>query len=178
MSHFETTISETTLYTGKVFTVKERLSRLENDSEAVRELVFHNGGAGVLPLDEAGNIYLIKQFRAPFQCEVLEIPAGKLEKGEDPFLAAVRELKEETGFSAADFTPLGEIWPTVGFCNEKIYIYLAQGLCAGDIAPDEDEFVSTIKLPFEKALALCLDGTIKDSKTLVAIFKAKELLGR
>ncbi|MEG0091382.1 MAG: NUDIX hydrolase, partial [Oscillospiraceae bacterium] len=85
MSHNETTLRETQIYRGKIFTVKERVSCLENGSEAKRELVFHNGGAGVLPLDEEGNIYLVRQFRAPFEREVLEIPAGKLEQGEDPF---------------------------------------------------------------------------------------------
>ncbi|MEG1781852.1 MAG: NUDIX hydrolase [Oscillospiraceae bacterium] len=178
MSHFEKTISESTIYTGKIFTIKERTALLEDGTPAKRELIFHHGGAAVLPIDENGDVYLIKQFRSPFQCEVLEIPAGKLEQGEDPFEAAKRELSEETGFSALEYTNLGEMWPTVGYCSEKIYIYLAQKLSLGEISPDEDEFISTIKMPFEKALSLCFDGTIKDGKTLVALLKAKDFLNK
>ncbi|MEG1862945.1 MAG: NUDIX hydrolase, partial [Oscillospiraceae bacterium] len=92
--------------------------------------------------------------------------------------AAKRELSEETGFSALEYTNLGEMWPTVGYCSEKIYIYLAQKLSLGEISPDEDEFISTIKMPFEKALSLCFDGTIKDGKTLVALLKAKDFLNK
>ncbi|MEG0091554.1 MAG: NUDIX hydrolase [Oscillospiraceae bacterium] len=177
MSHSEDTLEEKTIYSGKVFTVKERISRLEDGRNAQRELVFHNGGASVLPLDEKGNVYLVKQFRSPFECEVLEVPAGKLEKGEDPFLAAKRELKEETGFVAEKYISLGEIWPTVGYCNEKIYMYLAQGLTKGENSFDEDEFLSLYKMPFDSAYKMCLDGTIVDGKTLASIMKVKGLLG-
>ncbi|MEG1895233.1 MAG: NUDIX hydrolase, partial [Oscillospiraceae bacterium] len=130
----------------------------------------------VLPLDEEGNIYLVRQFRSPFEREVLEIPAGKLEQGEDPFKAAKRELKEETGFDGADFTPLGEMWPTVGYSNEKIYMYLARGLVKGKTSFDEDEFISLYKVPLATAYQMCLDGTIVDGKTLVAIMKTAGLL--
>ena len=106
------------------------------------------------------------------------MPAGKLEKGEDPFEAAKRELSEETGFTAKNYFNLGEMWPTVGYCGEKIYIYMATGLTMGETHPDEDEFVTTVKLPFETAYNMCMDGTIKDGKTLIAILKAKELLGK
>lgn len=174
--HNEKTLSESVIYEGKIFTVKERISQLENGNTAKRELVFHNGGASVLPMDEEGNIYLIRQFRAPFNCETLEIPAGKLEKGEDPFEAAKRELREETGFTAKNYIDLGDFWPTVGFCNEKIYIYIATQLQKGDTSFDEDEFISLTKVKFKKAVDMCLDGTIRDGKTIVAILKAKEIL--
>ena len=108
---------------------------------------------------------------------MLEIPAGKLEKGENPFEAAKRELSEETGFTAKNYFNLGEMWPTVGYCGEKIYIYLATDLTKGETHPDDDEFVTTVKMPFAQAYNMCMDGTIKDGKTIIALLKAKELLG-
>ena len=178
MAHTEKTISEETIFSGKVFTVKTKQVILENGKQQQREVVLHNGGASILPVDEEGNVYLIRQYRIAFDAEVLEIPAGKLEKGEDPFEAAKRELSEETGFTAKNYFNLGEMWPTVGYCGEKIYIYLATGLTKGETHPDDDEFVTTVKMPFEQAWNMCMDGTIKDGKTIVALLKAKEILGK
>ena len=178
MAHTEKTISEETIFSGRIFTVKRKQVELENGHTREREVVMHNGGAAVLPVDDDGNIYLIRQFRSPFEQEVLEIPAGKLEKGEDPFEAAKRELSEETGFTAKHYFDLGQVWPTVGFCSEILYIWMATGLTRGETHFDEDEFVTTVKLPLDDAWNMCMDGTIKDSKTLVAIMKAKEILGR
>ncbi len=177
MAHTEKTISEETIFTGKVFTVKTKQVILENGKEQRREVVLHNGGASILPIDEEGNVYLIRQYRIAFDEEVLEIPAGKLEKGEDPFEAAKRELQEETGFTAKHYFDLGEMWPTVGYCGEKIYVYIATGLTKGETNPDEDEFVTTVKMPFGEAYNMCMDGRIKDGKTLVALLKAKQILG-
>ena len=176
MSHFEKTVNEDIIYKGKVFTIKLRDVILENGQASKRELVCHNGGAAVLPLDNEGNLYLIKQYRAPFEQEILEIPAGKLEPKEDPFLAAKRELQEETGFTAKNYTNLGEFYPTVGFCDEIIYLYMATDLSLGNQSLDEDEFVTVEKMPFETVYQMCINGQIKDGKTLVAILKAKAYL--
>lgn len=176
MAHSEKTISEKTLFSGRIFTVKQKQVELENGNIHSREVVLHNGGAAILPVDRQGNAYFVRQFRSPFEREVLEIPAGKLEKGEDSYAAAVRELKEETGFSAKNIRFLGEMWPTVGYSREKIYIYLATGLERGETHPDEDEFLSSVKIPFEKAVEMCLSGEIVDGKTLVALLKAKEII--
>ncbi|MBQ8604507.1 MAG: NUDIX hydrolase [Oscillospiraceae bacterium] len=178
MAHTEKTINEETIFTGRIFTVKRKHVELENGHTRQREVVLHNGGAAVLPVDDDGNVYLIRQFRSPFEQEVLEIPAGKLEKGEDPFEAAKRELSEETGFTAKHYFDLGQVWPTVGFCSEILYIWMATGLTRGETHFDEDEFVTTVKMPLEDAWNMCMDGTIKDSKTLVAIMKAREILGK
>ncbi len=174
--HIETTIKEEIIFKGKVFTVKVLDNELENGKLAKREIVYHNGGAGVLAVDDDYNVYLIKQFRAPFNEELIEIPAGKLDIGEDPFLAAKRELLEETGLTASEFISLGEVYPTVGFCSEILYIYLAKGLNLEKQKLDEDEFVTVFKVPFQEAVNMCYDGRIKDSKSLVAILKAKEIL--
>jgi len=170
----EKTISEKEIYKCRVFTVVHRDVELENGNIHGRDVVLHNGGASVVPVDSDGNVYMVKQFRSAFMDEVLEIPAGKLEIGEDAFEAAKRELAEETGFTAENFVNLGEMWPTVGYCSEKIYIWLATGLTAGDKNPDEDEFLGTVKLPFDEVYRMCMSGEIKDGKTLVGILKAKE----
>ncbi len=175
--HIETTINEETIFKGKVFTVKVLDNQMENGKIGKREIVYHNGGAGVLALDDDYNVYLIKQFRSPFNDELIEIPAGKLDIGEDPFEAAKRELLEETGLVASEYISLGEVYPTVGFCSEKLYIYLAKGLEIRKQKLDEDEFVTILKVSFNEAVKMCYDGRIKDSKSLVAILKTKEILG-
>ena len=175
---FEKTLKRETVCENKIFTVVKKTVELENGSVHRRDVVLHNGGASVVAIDGEGFVYLVRQFRSPVECEVLEIPRGKLEKGENPLDAAKRELAEETGFTADSFCDLGQMWPTVGYCGEIIYIYLATGLTAGDRHPDEDEFLNTVKIPFEKAYEMCLSGEIKDGKTLVGIMKAKEYLSK
>ena len=158
--HFETTISEEQIFEGRVFKVGLRDVMLENGEKSRREIVYHNGGAAVLPIDADGNVYLVRQYRCAFDREVLEIPAGKLEKGEDPFFAAVRELEEETGFKSDCFVKLGEYWPTVGYCTETVHLYLAKMLTKGETHFDSDEFISLVKMPFEQAYQMCMDNTI------------------
>ena len=174
--HFETIISEKEIFKGRVFRVGVRDVLLENGEKSVREVVYHNGGVSILPIDNDGNVYLVQQYRCAFNSEVLEIPAGKLEKSENPFDAAVRELKEETGFSAEEIISLGEYWPTVGYCSEKIYLYLAKGLTAGDTHFDSDEFISCIKMPYAQLLQMCKNGQVPDGKTQLAVFKAMDYI--
>lgn len=174
--HFETVITEKEIFKGNVFRVGVRDVLLENGENSVREVVYHNGGVAVIPVDSEGNTYVVRQYRCAFDCEVVEIPAGKLEKGEDALEAAKRELKEETGFTAEKFTYLGEYWPTVGYCSEKIYLYLATGLTPGETLFDSDEFISCEKLPFAQLLQLCKNGSIPDGKTQLAAFKAADYL--
>jgi len=176
LKHFETTIAEKEIFKGNVIRVALRDVELENGEKSQREVVYHNGGAAVLPMDTDGNVYMVRQFRSAFGKEVLEIPAGKLEKGEDPFFAAVRELEEETGFKTDSIIKLGEYWPTVGYCSERVYLYFAKMLSKGSTHFDDDEFISLIKMPFEKAYEMCMNGEICDGKTQLAILKAKHYL--
>ena len=148
---------------------------LENGEEALREVVYHNGGVCVLPLTDEGGVIFVRQFRYPYKEEVLELPAGKLNKGEDPFESAVRELREETGAVAEKYTPLGKLYPTPGYCGEIITMYLAENLVFGEQALDEDEFLDMVKIPFEKAVEMVLAGEIPDAKTQTAILKTKLL---
>ena len=177
MAHREKTISKELVFDGRIFKVERKTVELENGKTAFREVVVHTGGAAILPMDDNNDLYLIRQFRSPFEQEILEIPRGKIEEGEDPFEAAKRELKEETGCTAKNYFDLGDFWPTVGYCGEKIYIYLAQGLTEGEQHLDRDEFVSVVRIPFSEACRMVMDGRIKDGKTIVALFKTKELLG-
>ena len=174
--HFETVINEKEIFRGRVFRVGVRNVVLEDGEKSVREVVYHNGGVAVLPVDSEGNTWLVRQYRCAFDCEVTEIPAGKLEQGEDHFEAAKRELQEETGFTAEKFVYLGEYWPTVGYCSEKIYLYLATGLTPGETHLDEDEFLECEKVPLEKVIEMVCNGEIPDAKTQIAALRVWKML--
>ena len=133
-----------------------------------REIVEHPGGAAVLCVIE-GKVALVRQFRYAYGEELYEIPAGKLEAGEDPALAAMRELSEETGTEAEALEPLCVLYPTPGYTNEKIYIYEAVGPRCGVNHPDDGEFLYAEFLPVEEALGMVKRGEIRDAKTIVAL---------
>lgn len=173
MPHFEKTLSSKEIFDGKVIRICHDSVELENGETALREVVYHNGGVCVLPLTENGEVIFVKQFRYPYKQEVLELPAGKLNSGEDPFESAVRELKEETGAEAKKYTPLGKLYPSPGYCGEIITMYLAEDLGFGEQSLDDDEFLDTVKIPFEKAVEMVLAGEIPDAKTQTAILKTK-----
>ena len=140
-----------------------------NGKESYREIIRHDGGAGVLCVTNDDKVILIKQFRYAYDEVMYEIPAGKLEKGEDPKAAALREFEEETGNKAKDIELLSVLYPTVGYCAEKIYIYLVKDFDVTETNFDEHEVIVTEFVDFEKALKMVLDGTIKDGKTITAI---------
>ena len=175
MAHTEQALSCRTVFTGRVFTVTVDRVRLENGAESEREIVRHHGGACIAALTEQDEIYLVRQYRYALGRELWELPAGKLEKGEDPFEAAKRELAEECGLVAEHYTDLGEFYPTVGYCTEIIYTWLARGLTPCPMHLDEDEFLTPEKVPFDQAVAMVLDGRIKDGKTVAAILKIDAL---
>jgi len=172
MDYPEIEIGREDVFHGKILTAHVDTVQLVNGKTAFREVVDHNGGVGIVPVDEEGNVYLVRQFRYPIGESILEIPAGKLEKGEDPFSCAVRELSEETGFTAEHYVDLGSFYPSPGFCREKLYLYLATGLKAGKLHLDEDEFLDVVKLPFVEAVELALSPDMKDAKTVMGILRA------
>ena len=173
--HGETMLARETIYEGRVITVTRDRVRLENGREGTREVVRHHGGACVAALDADGSLYFVRQFRYAYERELLELPAGKLERGEDPFEAARRELTEEVGVTADEYVSLGEFLPTCGYCNEVIHLYAAKGLHKTAQHLDEDEFVSVLKLPLTQALAMAADGRINDGKTIAALFRLQAL---
>lgn len=172
----ETTKKTNYIYKGKIINVRCDEILLADGKERTREVVEHRGGVCIVPVDENGNIILVRQFRYPFQEEVLEIPAGKREEGEDPFETAKRELSEETGCSAGKYDYLGSYLATPGYCNEKFYIYLARELTYHKQHLDEGEFVDVVKMPFEQAVDMIYENRLNDGKSVIGILVAKNLL--
>lgn len=173
----EKTLSSETIFDGRILHVRRDTVLLPNGHQSTREVVDHPGGVGVLALDGQGRALLVSQFRYPYGQVLREIPAGKLEYGEDPAQAAVRELREETGAVAGSFQSLGELYPSPGYCGEIIRIYLARELSFGDASPDEDEFLGLERVPFAQLVEQVLSGEIRDAKTIAAVLKVKLLLG-
>ncbi len=174
----EKRISTKTVYDGKIIKLEVDEAKLPNGANATREVVRHPGGVGVVPIDEEGFLYLVKQYRYPFSKITTEIPAGKLDgKGEDPEDAGRRELMEETGLSAKKFTFLGSIYASPGFCDEEIYLYLAEGLTQGESDPDEDEFVAVSRIHIKEFIEQITEGKIHDGKTVAGVLLSKNKLG-
>lgn len=145
---------------------------LPNGNKGVREVVRHPGAVCVLPLTEDGEVIFVNQFRYALNKVTLEVPAGKLEKGEDPTEAALRELSEETGIEAKKIVPMGALYTTPALMDEIIYMYIATDLSQGEQHLDEDEFVNAIKIPLDKAVEMVMNGEIRDAKTQTMILKA------
>lgn len=172
----EKTIASEKIFDGKIFNVTRDTVILENGAEALREVVHHSGGVCVLPIDDDGNTYLVKQFRYPFSSVLLEAPAGKINEGEtNPLDCGKRELEEEIGAVAKNYMSLGVVYPTVAYLTEKIYLYLATDLSFTKAHLDEDEFLDVVKMPLDEAVALVLENKIPDSKTQIALLKAYAL---
>lgn len=172
----EKLIKSEEIFKGRVITLKKETVLLPNGEEAGREIVLHPGGVAILPLDDNGDVFVVRQYRRPFDDILLEIPAGKLNYGEDHFECGVRELEEETGLTASKYDYLGEFYVTPGFCREKIHLYLARGLKKGEMHLDEDEFLEVEKIPFENLINMVMTNEIKDAKTAIAILKTKIFL--
>ena len=171
----ETIIGRERVFDGLILHIDHITAKLPNGKTAKREMAVHVGASAVVPVDEQGFVYLVRQFRAPIGRTLLEIPAGKLDApDEDRLLAARRELHEETGLTAQRWDWLSDIVTTPGFCNEKISLYLARDLERGEAAPDEDEFLNVVKMPFEEACAAVARGEIDDAKTVCALMIARE----
>jgi len=174
---FEKTIDSKTVFEGKVFDVDIKKVITPEGRESYREIVKHHGGACILPVDEEGNCYLVKQFRSPFEKIMLEAPAGKIEEGEDPLYCASREITEETGLIAKNIEAVGAVTATPGYCSEVIYLYIGTGLEYQGGTPDLNEYIATVKMPLSEALKMADNGEIEDSKTLVLLYKASRRLG-
>ena len=171
----ETTDEVNYLFKGYIVNLRKDRVLLPNGRTAPREYVEHRGGVAVLAVDEQGFIPLVRQYRYPLRSHLWEIPAGKLEIGEDPDDAIRRELREEAGLEAGSIRPLGRFYATCGYSNEIIRLYLATDLTYVGAHPDEDEFLEIKYFKVDEVYEKCLSGEIEDSKTLVAILKYKAL---
>ena len=172
----ETLVSREEKFKGRILDVHVDQVRLPNGAPAVREVADHCPGVAILALDDRNNVLTVTQYRYVFSKPLLEIPAGKLEPGEDPAAGALRELKEETGAVPDQFLPMGHILPSTGCFGEVLYLFLARGLHMGQTHPDEDEFLIQERIPFDEMVHRCVNGEIEDAKTVAAVLKAKLLL--
>ncbi len=168
MDYIERTVKKNYVYEGKILTLRCDDALLPDGKPCKREIIEHSGGACVLYVKE-GKVLLVRQYRYAYGESVYEIPAGKLEKGEEPKLAAIRELEEEAGVRAEQVELLHIVYPTPGYTNEKIYIYEAKG--GVETAPhlDEGEFLDVVYMPLEEAEGMLLSGEIRDAKTIIAL---------
>jgi ADP-ribose pyrophosphatase len=173
MGFEEKCVSKNTVYNGIIVNVRLDKAELVNGKQVPREVVEHPGGVGIVPVDDEGNIIVVRQFRYPFGRELLEIPAGKMERGEEPLDCAVRELSEETGFTADQMIYLGASYPSPGFCEETLHIYLARGLHSGKMHLDDDEFLNVEKMSLDTLCDMIMKNEIADGKTIIGALKAK-----
>lgn len=167
----ETTVNKNYIYKGKIINVRCDDALLPNGKPCIREIVEHPGGVCIAALTDSNELMFVRQFRYPYMEVILELPAGKLEKGEDPLESGKRELLEEIGCTAEEYIDLGKFYPTCGYVDEIIYLYLAKGLAFSEQHLDEDEFLNIEKIPLEKAVEMVLNNEIPDGKTQAAILK-------
>jgi ADP-ribose pyrophosphatase len=173
----EKTIKSQTIYEGNIIRVQLDQVALPDGRTSQREIVKHPGAVAVVAITDEKKLVLVRQFRKPLEKTILEIPAGKLEPGEDPRACAFRELEEETGYRAEEMTPLVSFYTSPGFADEIMHLYVATGLHRGEARPDQDEFVELVELTLPEAWQRIADGEICDAKTVAAVYhwQLKEL---
>ena len=170
-------VSRENIYDGVVLKVVRDTVELPNGQRATREICLHHGAVAIIPLLDDGRVLMERQYRYAHGRMFFEIPAGKLDSAEeDPYDAAVRELREETGAKAEKMTYLGRIDPTPALINEKIHLYLAEGLSFGERELDDDEFLEVEAVPLSELVEMVMSGEIKDSKTQIAVLKLEKIL--
>ena len=176
MDFEEKTIGTTPIYDGKIIHVRVDDVVLPNGKTAKRELISHGGGVGLLAVKDNGEVLMVEQFRIAAKSKMLEIPAGKLEKGEDPLECGKRELIEETGYKAGKIQFLGDYYATPGYCEEVLHLYLATELEFVGQHLDPDEFLNVKTYTLDELFDMVMNNKIYDAKTAIAILKAKAIL--
>lgn len=172
----EKTLEQDYIYRGKILDFHVDKAELENGRAVKRECVDHHGGVSVAALNDKNELYFVRQYRYPYHEIVLELPAGKLEKDEDPFEAGKRELREETGVAGKNYMNLGRLYPSPGYTNEIIYLYACRAETRGEDDLDEGEFLEVEKIPLEKAVKMVMSGEIMDAKTQALVLKTARLI--
>ncbi len=171
----ERTLSSREVFHGRIVRLRVDEVELPNGNTASREVIDHPGGVCILALDEQNRAAIVRQYRYAFGRVMTELPAGKLEPGEEPFTTAQRELAEEVGATAAEWTDLGKLIPSPGCYAETLHMYMARGLTFRAPAPDEDEFLETEFIPLDQLAEQCLSGQLQDAKTVAAVLKARAM---
>jgi ADP-ribose diphosphatase len=172
----ERKLSSTLVFDGKLLKVRSDTVRLPDGHTAEREYIQHPGAVAVIALTDVGELVMERQFRYPLGRDMIELPAGKIDPGEDPLETARRELKEETGYTAEHWQHVGTINIAIGYSDEHIEIYLARGLRSGGAKLDDEEFLEVFTLPLAAALDWVRNGKITDAKTISGLFWAEKLL--
>lgn len=174
----EHVLSSEPVYLGRLVRLYAEQVKLPNGEEARREIIKHPGAVAMVPLHENGDVLLVRQFRLAANQVMLEIPAGTLNPGEDPLVAAGRELQEEARVRAGNLERIGGQFAAPGYTTEYIHLYLATELEDAPLELDDDEFLDVVRLPFDEALRRVLSGEIDDSKTISALLLTARKLGR
>ncbi len=172
----EKTLSSNKVFEGRILQITLDEVELPNGKKSKREVVNHPGGVAVAALDENNNLLFVRQFRYPYREVVLELPAGKLEKGSSPLENGKRELFEETGAEGYSYISLGQVYPSPGYTSEIIHLYACKVKSIGNSNPDEGEFLNVEKIPLNTAVEMVLNNQIPDSKTQIAVLKTAMLL--
>ncbi len=172
------TRNRSTLFSGLVVDIEQFDVRIGEKGWHTFQIVRHPGGVGVLPLHDDGTVTLIRQLRPAVGGTLLEIPAGRLQPGEDPAVCGARELVEETGLSARELVPLGHFYPSPGVFDEVIHLFLGTGLSQGNAEPEKYEEIETVRTPIGEALRLAASGEIRDGKTMAALLRAGNVAHR
>ncbi|MBQ9980838.1 MAG: NUDIX hydrolase [Oscillospiraceae bacterium] len=174
----EKTLKKNVIYTGRIINVRRDDVLTADGVPCVREVVEHPGATGIIAITDEGKILCVRQYRYPCGEYILEIPAGKLERGEEPLRCAKRELEEETGFTAARWDSLGSVYLSPGICDEKMHVFLARGLTPGEKCPDEDEVLENEYYTAEELTQMALRGELNDAKTFTALYMARVFMER
>ena len=172
---FELIKSENT-YTGRAFSVRRDHLLTPSGNTVQYDIISHIGSVSIVPVDENGQIYFVRQYRHAAELDLLELPAGTLEPGEPPEEAAAREIREETGMAAQSLKKIGSFYLAPGYSTELMHVYLATGLTHDPLEPDADEYLSVEKLPVAEALRLAESGQMQDAKSLAALLLARPYL--
>lgn len=176
MNLTESTLSTVRHFEGRILNLRVDTVQLPNGNTSTREVVEHKGGVCIAALTDERELLFVRQYRHPYGKILLELPAGKLDsKEENRLSAAIRELREETGATAKNIQFLGELYPSPGYCDEILTLYLATDLSFGDADPDEDEFLQVERIPLDKAVEMVLKGEIPDAKTQTLVLKVAAL---
>jgi len=175
MTFEEKTLSTEMIYKGAILNLRRDKVTVENGT-SYREIIEHNGGAVLAAVTNEGKMVMVKQYRKPAERVMLEAPAGKIDPGEEAFNAAVRELKEETGYTAGKVTKLTEFYPSVGYSQEVLHLYLCTELTAGETCPDENEALDVLTVDVDELFKMIMNCVIRDAKTIIAIMMVKELI--
>lgn len=176
MVYEEKTMKTEKIYEGKILTLRVDTVELPDKKYTKREIVEHPGAVAILALTDDKEVVLVKQFRKAVEQELLEVPAGKLEAGEEPEICAVRELKEETGFTAEKMEYIFQYHTSPGFSNEKIHLFFATGLKEGMAQPENDEYIDIEKIKIDELIYMIREGKIKDGKTVIAILTVYNII--